>query len=71
MPNLIDLQERTEYEIEHTVVLSPESWVLFLAAFQFFDSLLNWSGAEDELTASEIDEIEALVAEAYAQLTGG
>jgi microcystin-dependent protein len=71
MPNLPEIQGRTVNEIPHSVFLSPECWVLLLSVFEFLDNLANWSGAGDELTTPEIDEIQALVAKAYTQLMDG
>jgi microcystin-dependent protein len=71
MPSLPANEARTVNEIPHTVFLSPECWVLLLSAFEFMDDLLNWSGAGDELTVPEIDEIQAIVAKAYEQLMDG
>jgi microcystin-dependent protein len=71
VPNLPDLQDRTENETPHSIFLAPECWVLFLAVFEFLDDLGNWSGAGDDLSTSEIDGIQALVAKAYEQVMDG
>lgn len=68
MPSLPANEVRTINEVPHTVFLAPESWVLLLSAFEFLDNLGAWSGAGAELTASEIDDIQALVAQTYEQV---
>jgi len=54
-----------------TVELSPLSAHLLFAALGYAENLYNWTGSGYELTSEEIDQIQAIVARATDELTGG
>lgn len=56
-------------ETAKTPTLSPMSVVLILAVFGELVDVTNWKGAGDELTPAEVDEIDAMVALLYFELT--
>lgn len=69
MFNLADLQTLAADQTAFNPTLSPMSVVLILAAYGELIDLRNWIGAGDELTPAEVDEIDAMVALLYFELT--
>lgn len=71
MFNLAALTDLAANDEPLTVEIPPLAVHLFLAALGFAEDLNNWTGSGDELTLEEIDQINALVAQAADLLTGG
>jgi len=59
-----------ENEEPLTVELSPLVVLLLFAAIGYAEDTNNWTGAGLELTPEELDEIDALSAQAALELTG-
>ena len=70
MFNLAAIRDLAAADGPTTVTLSPASVHLILAALGAAENIYNWEGAGDELTAAEIDEIQAMTAAASAEIMG-
>lgn len=68
MFDLAELSGLAESEAALNPTLSEMSVVLILSACSALADLRNWRGAGDELTPTERDDIDAMVATLYSEL---